>query len=185
VALTSQGHKGLWPTESLDLKPSIKVYDAKWQQRAKWCEAKNFQPHSPSVPNISSFLLDLFYQWLLVSTIMGYRSVLSSALMFHLDLDVPTIQSFQPWYRASSRLGLWHLTWSWSGIWMWFMVLDGQAFWASPWWTSLISHGRQLTSFWPEKRGAPCSHFQKSHLSKWSLSYYSLPWSGLHIQNQE
>ena len=90
VALIAQGHEEAVADRMLrpQSKSSIRVYDAKWQQWLKWCESKNKQPHNPSLPDISSFLLDLFNQGLAVSTLMGYRAVLSSALKFHSELDI-------------------------------------------------------------------------------------------------
>jgi len=69
-------------------KSSQKVYDAKWGQWRKWAQENNIDPLSPSLANISSFLLSLFKQGLAVSTIAGYRSVLASAFKYHTDLDI-------------------------------------------------------------------------------------------------
>ena len=90
VALIAQGHSE--PVVDRNLRPqaksSIKVYDAKWQQWPRWCESKDIQPQEPSLPDISSFLLNLFQQRLAVSTLIGNRAVLSSALKFHSDQDI-------------------------------------------------------------------------------------------------
>jgi hypothetical protein len=69
-------------------KSSRKVYDAQWTVWKTWCEEKGVTPAYPSLPNITSYLNHLFNQGLAVQTIMGHRSMLSSALKFHTDLDI-------------------------------------------------------------------------------------------------
>jgi len=86
----SQGHEDAVADRILapQAKSSQKVYDAKWAQWVKWAQ-ENGVPHlNPSLPNIASFLQALFNQGLAVSTIAGYRSVLSSAFKFHTTLNV-------------------------------------------------------------------------------------------------
>ena len=65
-------------------RPSTRiVYDAKWNIFSNWCKSRSFNPEHPSMNNLASFLLYLFEEKeLAVSTIKGYRSMLSNTLKF-------------------------------------------------------------------------------------------------------
>ena len=65
-------------------RPSTRiVYDAKWNIFSNWCKSRSFNPEHPSMNNLASFFLYLFEdKELAVSTIKGYRSMLSNTLKF-------------------------------------------------------------------------------------------------------
>ena len=60
-----------------------KVYDSKWVVYSNWCHRKKVNPVSAPLTVIADFLIYLFsekkYQ---ISTIKGYRSVISNTLKF-------------------------------------------------------------------------------------------------------
>ena len=57
------------------------VYDAKWTVYVRWCESREIDPLSPSIPQLADFLVFLFAdKKLSPSTIKGYRSMLSHTL---------------------------------------------------------------------------------------------------------
>ena len=59
------------------------VYDAKWRVYHSWCVARQINPLNPSVERLADFFVHLFdEQKLAVSTIKGYRSMLSNTLSF-------------------------------------------------------------------------------------------------------
>jgi len=90
VALVNQGHEEAVADRILapQAKSSQRVYDAKWTQWVKWAQDHQVPHLHPTIPNIASFLQDLFNQGLAVSTIAGYRSVLASAFKFHTSLNI-------------------------------------------------------------------------------------------------
>lgn len=62
-------------------KSTSEIYESKWRVFREWCQCKQINPCSPTVPNIADFLLYLFEaKKLSVSTIKGYRSSLSQVL---------------------------------------------------------------------------------------------------------
>jgi hypothetical protein len=65
-------------------RPSTRiVYDAKWNIFSNWCKSRSFNPEHPSMNNLASFFLYIFEdKELAVSTIKGYRSMLSNTLKF-------------------------------------------------------------------------------------------------------
>ena len=69
-------------------KSTSKVYDAKWKIWNKWCNDKKRDPSKPDVPQVASFLNDLFNNGHSVSSITGYRAALASALRFSSDIDI-------------------------------------------------------------------------------------------------
>ena len=60
-----------------------KVYDAKWIIFRDWCNRRSVDPTKPSMANVADFLLFLFKEKnLAISTIKGYRAMLSNTLKF-------------------------------------------------------------------------------------------------------
>ena len=59
------------------------VYDAKWRVFNSWCVTRQIDPLNPSVSQLADFFVHLFDDKnLAVSTIKGYRSMLSQTLSF-------------------------------------------------------------------------------------------------------
>ena len=59
------------------------VYDSKWTIFSDWCRARSISPECPSITRTADFLLFLLEEKdLAVSTIKGYRSMLSNTLKF-------------------------------------------------------------------------------------------------------
>ena len=59
------------------------VYDSKWAIFSDWCGARSVNHECPSITQIADFLLFLFEEkHLAVSTVKGYRSMLSNTLKF-------------------------------------------------------------------------------------------------------
>ena len=65
-------------------RPSTQiVYNAKWNVFSNWCKSRSCNPEQPSMNNLASFFLHLFEEKnLAVSTIKGYRSMISNTLKF-------------------------------------------------------------------------------------------------------
>ena len=102
------------------------VYDSKWTVFSDWCRARSINPECPSITRIADFLLFLFEEKdLAVSTIKGYRSMLSNTLKFKggerigsnpflselmrsFELDKPIFRSLTPKWDLSCVL--WSLT---------------------------------------------------------------------------
>ena len=102
------------------------VYDSKWTVFSDWCHARSINPECPSVARIADFFLFLFEDKdLAVSTIKGYRSMLSNTLKFKggesiganpflselmrsFELDKPVCRSLTPKWDLSCVL--WSLT---------------------------------------------------------------------------
>ena len=64
-------------------KSTTIVYNAKWKIFFSWCSARQVDPLRPSMRRIADFLIFLFdVKKLAVSTIRGYRSMLSHTLSF-------------------------------------------------------------------------------------------------------
>ena len=102
------------------------VYDAKWRVFSYWCKSKSIDPQCPTMNNLASYFLFLFEEKkLAVSTIKGYRSMLSNTLKFKggekigsdpflselmrsFELDRPVIRSLTPKWDLSCVL--WSLT---------------------------------------------------------------------------
>ena len=62
---------------------SIKTYESKWAIYRSWCAAKNHSSSNPSINNIAKFLVFLWREKrLALSTIKGFRSMLSAAYKF-------------------------------------------------------------------------------------------------------
>ena len=62
---------------------TTKVYDAKWTVFQRWCRSKQINPLDPSPRRVADFLIFLFdKKKLAVSTIKGYRSMISHTLSF-------------------------------------------------------------------------------------------------------
>ena len=60
------------------------VYDARWRVYAEWCVREQVNPTDPSPRRIADFLIFLFEtKNLSLSSIKGYRSMLSHTLAFH------------------------------------------------------------------------------------------------------
>ena len=58
-----------------------RIYDSKWLIFCRWCRSRKVDPSSPSVQTIADFLVHLFQDLkLAVSTIKGYRAMLSNTL---------------------------------------------------------------------------------------------------------
>ena len=58
-----------------------RVYDSKWLAFCRWCRSRKTDPSSPSIQLIADFLVHLFHDLnLSVSTIKGYRAMLSNTL---------------------------------------------------------------------------------------------------------
>ena len=58
-------------------------YRARWGEVRKWCKAFHHRPSEPTIPKITEFLIFLFRtEKAAVSTIKGYRSMLSSVYKF-------------------------------------------------------------------------------------------------------
>ena len=96
-----------------------KVYDAKWIVYSNWCHRKKVNPVSAHLTVIADFLIYLFsekkYQ---ISTIKGYRSVISNTLKFKTGNRIGSnpvfseLRSFelqQPVQR--SPISKWDLSW--------------------------------------------------------------------------
>lgn len=65
------------------------VYNAKWRIYTDWCSEREIDPIRPSIQNITEFLAFLFVdKELAVSTIKGYRAMLSHTLSFRGIKDV-------------------------------------------------------------------------------------------------
>ena len=64
----------------------MKIYDAKWIVYSNWCHRRKVNPVSAPLTVIANFLIYLFsekkYQ---ISTIKGYRSIISNTLKFKTD----------------------------------------------------------------------------------------------------
>ena len=59
------------------------VYDAKWKVFADWCSRRKVDPTDPSVRRLADFFVFLFEdKKLAISTIKGYRSMISHTLAF-------------------------------------------------------------------------------------------------------
>ena len=59
------------------------VYEAKWREFTSWCSTRKIDPIHPSIRHIADFLVFLFEsKKLAVSTIKGYRAMLSNTLKF-------------------------------------------------------------------------------------------------------
>ena len=102
------------------------VYDSKWKIFSDWCGARSVNPECPSVTRIADFLLFLFEEkHLAVSTVKGYRSMLSNTLKFKggesigsnpflselmrsFELEKPVFRSLTPKWDLSCVL--WSLT---------------------------------------------------------------------------
>ena len=102
------------------------VYDAKWVIFSDWCKSKSIDPECPTMNNFATFFLFLFEEKkLAVSTIKGYRSMLSNTLKFKggesigsnpflselihsFELDRPITRSLTPKWDLSCVL--WSLT---------------------------------------------------------------------------
>ena len=58
-----------------------RVYDSKWLIFCRWCRSQQVDPARPSIQQVADFLVHLFQdQNLSVSTIKGYRAMLSNTL---------------------------------------------------------------------------------------------------------
>ena len=71
---------------SLARRPSLrKVYQLKWQVYCSWCHSHGHSVSRPSLPKVTDFLCWLrSSKALSVSSIKGYRSMLSAVFRFHL-----------------------------------------------------------------------------------------------------
>ena len=73
-----------------------KVYDAKWIVYSNWCHRKKVNPDSAPGTVIADFLIYLFsekkYQ---ISTVKGYRAMISNTIKFKLVIESDLIQSCQ------------------------------------------------------------------------------------------
>ena len=89
-----------------------KVYDAKWSIFASWCRIEKYNPVSASLRIVADFLLYMFREKKCqVSTIKGYRSMISYTLKFKSGVNIRSdpiiyelIKSFEDQFR-----GLWLL----------------------------------------------------------------------------
>jgi len=85
-------------------KSSGKGYDGKWNVYEKWCKEKEIDPNWPTIPQLAMFLqyvfdvLKLQYQ-----TIAGYRSMLSSSLKHHTELNVGNNQELSSLLQSFKR----------------------------------------------------------------------------------
>lgn len=105
---------------------TTKVYDSRWNIFSRWCRRRDVDPLNPSVRRIADFLVYLFdTKKLSVSTIRGYRSMISHTLSFQgsksigsdpslselvkaLELRRPVARSLAPKWDLSCVL--WSLT---------------------------------------------------------------------------
>ena len=102
------------------------VYDSKWKVFSDWCGTRSINPECPSVTRIADFLLFLFEEkQLAISTVKGYRSMLSNTFKFiggesigsnpflselirSFELEKPVCRSLTPKWDLSCVL--WSLT---------------------------------------------------------------------------
>ncbi|XP_064088546.1 uncharacterized protein LOC135202963 [Macrobrachium nipponense] len=98
-------------------RPSTtRVYQSKWDVFRRWCRTHKVSSSSTSVTQIADFLLFLREKcWLVVSTIKGYRSMLSSVFR-HRGLNISEdkdlhdlIKSFETVKRTSCLVPSWNL----------------------------------------------------------------------------
>lgn len=77
------------------------VYDAKWKVYTRWCTRRKVDPLDPSPRRLADFLLFLFdVKKLAISTIKGYRSMLSHTLAFNKTARVCSDPSISELIRA-------------------------------------------------------------------------------------
>ena len=78
-----------------------KVYNAKWKVFTNWCSARKVNPLDPSMRRIADFLIFLFdKRKLSVSTIKGYRSMISHTLSFRHQNTIGSDSSLSELIRA-------------------------------------------------------------------------------------
>jgi hypothetical protein len=76
------------PVGSLFLRDNLlSDSEYKWKVCREWCLTQGIDPKTPTVPNITDFLLQLLAKGLLTTTIKGYRSGLST-LMASRGIDI-------------------------------------------------------------------------------------------------
>ena len=77
------------------------VYDSRWNIFADWCVRRQIDPLNPSTRRIADFLIHLFdVKKLSLSSIKGYRSMLSQTLAFHKSSKVCSDPAISELIRA-------------------------------------------------------------------------------------
>ena len=77
------------------------LYNAKWKIFSDWCSSRQIDPRDPSIRRIADFLIFLFDEKkLAVSTIKGYRSMLSNTLSFRGNHKIGTDSFLSDLVRA-------------------------------------------------------------------------------------
>ena len=80
---------------------TVKVYDAKWNIFSDWCRRRDIDPLHPSSRRLADFFVYLFdVKKLSVSTIKGYRSMISHTLSFRGRSDIGSDTSISELMRA-------------------------------------------------------------------------------------
>ena len=83
-------------------KSTTIVYNAKWKIYSSWCGTRQVDPLSPSMRRLADFLIYLFDERkLAISTIKGYRSMISQTLAFRGLRSIGTDPFLSELVRAS------------------------------------------------------------------------------------